>query len=44
MAGWLAVLALAMAAFALAAFLLKLPKEGYALFGSVLLFGLAGYA
>ena len=44
MAGWLAVLALAMASFALAAFMLKLPREGYALFGSVLLFGLAGYA
>ncbi|QFT77462.1 tetratricopeptide repeat protein [Erythrobacter sp. THAF29] len=44
MGGWLAVLALAMFAFALAAFLLRLPKEGYALFGSVLLFGLAGYA
>lgn len=44
MAGWLAILALALCAFALAAFLLRLPREGYALFGSVLLFGLAGYA
>ncbi len=44
MGGWLAVLALAMASFALAALLLKLPREGYTLFGSVLLFGLAGYA
>lgn len=44
MGGWLAVLALAMLAFALAAFLLRLPKEGYAVFGSALLFGLAGYA
>nr|WP_298926947.1 tetratricopeptide repeat protein [uncultured Erythrobacter sp.] len=44
MGGWLAVLALALASFALAAFMLRLPKEGYALFGSVLLFGLAGYA
>ncbi|MCK0128688.1 tetratricopeptide repeat protein [Erythrobacter sp. F6033] len=44
MGGWLAVAALALASFALAAFMLRLPKEGYALFGSVLLFGLAGYA
>ncbi|WP_234035566.1 tetratricopeptide repeat protein [Erythrobacter insulae] len=44
MGGWLAVLSLALVCFALAAFLLRLPKEGYALFGSVLLFGLAGYA
>lgn len=44
MGGWLAVLSLALASFALAAFMLRLPKEGYALFGSVLLFGLAGYA
>ncbi|MBV7259680.1 tetratricopeptide repeat protein [Erythrobacter crassostreae] len=44
MGGWLAILSLALVAFALAAFMLRLPKEGYALFGSVLLFGLAGYA
>lgn len=44
MGGWLGVLALALAAFALAAFLLRLPKEGFAVFGAALLFGLAGYA
>lgn len=44
MFGWLAVLALALAAFGVAVFVLRLPREGYALFGSVLLFGLAGYA
>lgn len=44
MGGWLAVLSLALASFALAAFLLRLPKEGFAVFGAVLLFGLVGYA
>lgn len=44
MAVWIAVILLALAAFALAALVLRLPREGYALFGSVLLFGLAGYA
>ena len=44
MGGWLAVLALAFAAFALAAFALRLPREGFAMFGAVLLVGLAGYA
>ena len=42
--GWLAVGALALAAFALAALLLRLPREGFTLFGAVLVFGLAGYA
>lgn len=42
--GWLAVGALALAAFALAALLLRLPREGFAIFGAVLVFGLAGYA
>jgi cytochrome c-type biogenesis protein CcmH len=42
--GWLGVLALALAAFALAALLLRLPREAYAIFGAALLFGLAGYA
>ena len=42
--GWLVVLILALAAFALAAFVLRLPKQGWALFGAVLLCGLAGYA
>ncbi|KPP96200.1 MAG: tetratricopeptide repeat protein [Erythrobacter sp.] len=41
--GWLGVLALAFAAFALAAFLLRLPQGGYMVFGAALLFGLAGY-
>jgi len=44
MGSWLGVLALAMAAFALAAFMLRLPREGFAVFGAALLFGLAGYA
>jgi cytochrome c-type biogenesis protein CcmH len=44
MIGWLGVLALALAAFALAAFVLRLPREGWAVFGAILLFGMAGYA
>ncbi len=44
MAGWLAVLSLALVSFAIAAFMLRLPKEGFAVFGAVLLFGLVGYA
>lgn len=43
-AGWLAVAALGIGAFILAAFLLKLPREAWTLFGAVLVFGLAGYA
>lgn len=42
--GWLAVGALALAAFALAVLALRLPREGFAIFGAVLVFGLAGYA
>lgn len=42
--GWLAVAALAVAAFAFAVLVLRLPREGMALFGAVLVFGLAGYA
>jgi cytochrome c-type biogenesis protein CcmH len=42
--GWLAVGALTLAAFALAVLLLRLPREGFALFGAALIFGLAGYA
>lgn len=42
--GWLAVASLALAAFAVAAFLLRLPRQGLTLFGAVLVFGLAGYA
>lgn len=44
MAGWLAVLSLALVSFAIAAFMLKLPKQGFAVFGAVLLLGLVGYA
>ncbi|WP_337661445.1 tetratricopeptide repeat protein [Erythrobacter sp. Alg231-14] len=44
MSGWLAVLSLTLVSFALAAFMLRLPKEGFAVFGAVLLFGLVGYA
>ena len=44
MGGWLAILALALASFAIAAFMLRLPKEGFAVFGAALLFGLVGYA
>jgi cytochrome c-type biogenesis protein CcmH len=42
--GWLAVGALALAAFAFAVLALRLPREGFTLFGAVLVFGLAGYA
>jgi cytochrome c-type biogenesis protein CcmH len=42
--GWLAVGALALAAFAFAVLVLKLPREGLTLFGAALVFGLAGYA
>ena len=42
--GWLAVFVLASAAFVIAAFALRLPREGWAVFGAILLFGLAGYA
>jgi cytochrome c-type biogenesis protein CcmH len=44
MGGWLAVGALALAAFAFAILALRLPREGFTLFGAVLVFGLAGYA
>ena len=44
MGGWLAVLSLTLVSFAIAAFMLRLPKEGFAVFGAVLLFGLVGYA
>ena len=32
--GWLAILALALVAFAIAAFTLRLPREGFAVFGA----------
>ena len=41
---WLPVLALALAAFLIAAFLVRLPRAGWTLFGAALLFGLTGYA
>lgn len=41
---WLAILALAMVSFAIAAFMLRLPQRGFAIFGAALLFGLVGYA
>ena len=40
----LMVAALALAAFAFAVLVLKLPREGLTLFGAVLVFGIAGYA
>ncbi|WP_299192052.1 tetratricopeptide repeat protein [uncultured Erythrobacter sp.] len=44
MGGWLAILSLTLVSFAIAAFTLRLPREGFAVFGAVLLFGLVGYA
>ncbi len=44
MIGWIGVFVLALAAFALAAFVLRLPREGWAVFGAILLLGMAGYA
>lgn len=40
----MAILALALVAFAIAAFALRLPREGFAVFAAVLLMGLVGYA
>lgn len=44
MGAWIAILLLAALAFFAAAWLLKLPRHGYSLFGAALMFGLAGYA
>ena len=41
---WVAVIALAALTFAVAAFALRLPRTGWAVFGAVLMLGLAGYA
>lgn len=41
---WLPLIALALCAFLLAAFVIKLPRGAWALFGAALLFGLTGYA
>jgi cytochrome c-type biogenesis protein CcmH len=40
---WLAILALTLVSFALAAFYLRIPRQGFAVFGAVLIFGLIGY-
>ena len=44
MIGWIAIALLAVIAFVLAAFALRLPREGWAVFSAILLFGMAGYA
>lgn len=44
MGGWLAILSLTLLSFAIAVFTLRLPREGFAVFGAFLLFGLVGYA
>ncbi|WP_394726955.1 tetratricopeptide repeat protein [Altererythrobacter sp. GH1-8] len=41
---WLVILAVAAAAFLFAAFVLRIPKPGWALMASALMLGLAGYA
>jgi cytochrome c-type biogenesis protein CcmH len=41
---WLLVIALALAAFAMAAFVLRLPRRGWTTLASALALGLAGYA
>ena len=41
---WLPIVALTLLVFALAVYLLKMPRSLWMLFGSALLFGLAGYA
>lgn len=42
--GWILIIALALAAFLLAALWYNLPREGWTLFAATLVFGLAGYA
>ena len=44
MIAWFAVGALALGSFLFAAFLLRMPREGWTLFAAALVFGLAGYA
>jgi cytochrome c-type biogenesis protein CcmH len=44
MTGWIAILALTVFAFAGTAFVLRLPREGWAVFGAILLLGVTGYA
>ncbi len=43
MGQWLAILALTLVSFAIAAFYLRMPRQGFAVFGAVLIFGLIGY-
>ena len=43
MGQWLAILALTLASFAIAAFYLRMPRQGFAVFGAALIFGLIGY-
>jgi cytochrome c-type biogenesis protein CcmH len=42
--GWIAAFLLAGACFVIAAFALRLPREGWMVFAAILLFGLTGYA
>ena len=44
MGQWLAILALTLVSFALAAFYLRMPRQGFAVFGAALIFGLIGYS
>lgn len=44
MGAWLGIFSLALVCFAIAAFMLRLPKHGFAIFGAVLLLGLVGYS
>ncbi|GAA4644119.1 hypothetical protein GCM10023115_20790 [Pontixanthobacter gangjinensis] len=41
---WIPLIALGVTAFLIAAFVLKLPKSAWSIFGAAMLFGLAGYA
>lgn len=41
---WLLIILLALAAFSIAAFVLKLERKNWTLFAAILVFGLAGYA
>ena len=40
---WFAILALTLVSFAIAAFYLRMPRQGFAVFGAALLLGLVGY-
>lgn len=43
MGQWLAILALTLVSFAISAFYLRMPRQGFAVFGAALIFGLIGY-